>query len=50
MAFFEKRINLISEENEISLVDAWLHFTVSIQAQASEYPVEPRDTLLVHLL
>ena len=44
MAFFEKRIDLISDENQIVLVDAYLDFTVAVEAQVSEFPIERGQT------
>ena len=50
MAFFEKRINLVSEENSIELVDMWLNFDVSVNTELSEFPIEPGRSVIDHII
>ena len=55
MAFFEKKINLISDENNIALVDTWLNFDTDVETEFSEYPIEadgenPSTSIIDHIL
>ena len=50
MAFLAKRINLVSEENNIELVDIWLNFDVSVETELSEFPIEPGRSVIDHII